>query len=254
MITSRIISVFSGKGGVGKTTVASNLAAALSLKFNNSVIVVDCNITASHMGIHFGRYQLPINLNQVLRGEADIKDAIYDHYHKIKIIPASLSFKDLRRVDMSRLKKLMKKLEGEADFILLDTAPGLGREAMSVLRASKEVLFVSTPFVPSVADIIRCQEAIKNLEIKPTGLVLNMSSKMDELNKEDIEKLVDLPILEVIPMSKNILKSLIFKKPVVILKPNCRVSRKFYNLAAKIKGEEYKYSLLKFLKGLKKFK
>ncbi len=245
---SRVISISSGKGGVGKTTVATNLAAALSFKFKDSVIVVDCNITASHLGLHFGKYYYPVNLNHVLRGEADLKDAIYEHSHGIKFIPASLSFKDLKRTDIGEIKKLISELKKEADFIILDTAPGLGRETMSVLRASDEVIFVSTLFTPSIADLIRCNEAVKEMDTRALGIVLNMSSRRDELSKEEVESLVGLPVLEVIPTDKNILKSLIARQPVVLYKPKCRVSRKFYSIAAQIKGVEYTHGLFDFLK------
>ena len=245
---SRIISVCSGKGGVGKTTVATNLAAALSWKFNNSVIAIDCNITASHLGLHLGKYYYPINLNHALRGEVDIKDVIYEHYDKMKFIPASLSLKDLKRTDMNRLKYLMDELKEEADYIILDTAPGLGSETMSVLRASEEVLFVTTAFTPSVADIIRCNEAVKEIGVRTLGIVINMSSRRDELKREEIENLVGLPVIEAIPTDKNILKSLVARQPVVFYKPKSRASKKFYSIAAHIRGEKYGEGLLRFFR------
>ncbi len=241
---SRIISIFSGKGGVGKTTIASNLAAALSSKFNKSVILVDCNITTSHLGMHLGLYEHPVNLNHVLRGEADVNDAIYKHLDNMKIVPASLSLRDMNGVDVSRLKSVIDRLDGKADFILLDTAPGLGREAVSVLNASKEVLFVSRLFMPSVSDLIKCREAVKDLGTIPLGIVLNMSTGRDELNKSDIEDLMDLPVIGNIPQNKNISKSLVAKKPVVVYNPNCSVSKEFYKIAGKITGEYRKFGIL----------
>jgi septum site-determining protein MinD len=71
----RIIDVCSGKGGVGKTTVAANLGLALQ-NFGKKVAVVDCNLTTSHLGLLFGFHNYPITLNNFLKGEARMEDII----------------------------------------------------------------------------------------------------------------------------------------------------------------------------------
>ena len=63
---TRIIGVVSGKGGVGKTTLVANLGAALASLYKKDVIVVDCNVTTSHLGLYLGMYYYPISLNKVL--------------------------------------------------------------------------------------------------------------------------------------------------------------------------------------------
>jgi septum site-determining protein MinD len=74
---TRIIGIVSGKGGVGKTTIVANLGAALASFYKKRVIIVDCNVTTSHLGLYLGMYYHPVSLNQVLRGEASMDDAIY---------------------------------------------------------------------------------------------------------------------------------------------------------------------------------
>ena len=90
---ARVIGIVSGKGGVGKTTLASNLGIALS-KFGRNVTLVDCNVTTSHLGFYFGLYDYPVTLNQVLKGEASLESATY-FSNGVKIIPASLELDDL---------------------------------------------------------------------------------------------------------------------------------------------------------------
>ncbi len=237
---TRVIGIISGKGGVGKTTLVANLGSVIAQKFKKEVIVIDCNVSTSHLGLYLGMYYTPVTLNQVLTGDADIDDAIY-HYHisGLRVIPASLSFSDMKGVDIAKLKGAIKKLFGKADVILLDAAPGLGREAMATVKASEEVIFVNTPFVPSTMDIIKCHQVANETGIKSLGVVLNMVGKDKyELTKKEVEELIELPVISSIPLDKNVLRSLALKMPVVLFSPNSPSSREFVRLAAQILGEE----------------
>jgi cell division ATPase MinD len=238
---TRVIGIISGKGGVGKTTVVANLGSVMAQKFKKEIIIIDCNISTSHLGLYLGMYYTPVTLNQVLTGHAKIDDAIYQyHISGLRVIPASLSFSDLKGVDIAKLKNAIKKLFGKADIILLDAAPGLGREAMATVRASEEVIFVNTPFVPSTMDIIKCHQVANEMNVKPLGVILNMVGKEKyELTSKEVEELIELPVISNIPMDKNVLRSLALKMPVVLFSPNSPSSREFVRLAAKLLGEKY---------------
>lgn len=238
---SRVIGIISGKGGVGKTTVVANLGSILAQRFKKDVIVIDCNVSTSHLGLYLGMYYTPVTLNQALTGEAKIEDAIYNyHISGLRVIPASLSFSDLKGVDIARLRNTIKKLFGKADIILLDAAPGLGREAMATVRASDEVIFVNTPFVPSTMDIIKCHQVAKEMGVKPLGVILNMvGNEKYELTPKEVEELIELPVISSIPMDKNVLRSLALKMPVVLFSPGSPSSREFVRLAAHLLGEKY---------------
>ena len=193
---ARIIGIVSGKGGVGKTTVVSNIGAVLAKRFNKKVTVVDCNFTTAHLGLYLGMYYTPVTLNKVIKGEAELDDAIHHHFTGMKIIPASLSLSDLEGVDISTIKDYIKLLADKNDVILLDSGPGLGRESMACLRACDEVLYVTTPYVPSVIDIVRYEEVVKELGIKSIGIVINMvDKKKHEMSKEEIEQLTGLRVI-----------------------------------------------------------
>ena len=237
---TRVIGIVSGKGGVGKTTLVANLGSVLSSKFKKSVVIVDCNITTSHLGLYLGMYYTPITLNKVLLGEEEIGSAMYDHFTGMKVIPASLSLKDIQGVDIFNLKDTIKELFGKTDIVILDSAPGLGREAISVLRACDEVLYITTPFVPSTMDIIRLNEVINELGVKPLGIVLNMKSKEKyELKPGEVEGLVELPVIASIPLDKNVPRSLSLKTPIVTFIPNSPASKEMIALAARLIGEKY---------------
>jgi septum site-determining protein MinD len=234
---ARVIAVSSGKGGVGKTTVSMNLGTVLAHHFKRKVTLIDCNVTTSHLGMYLGMYYSPITLNKVLRGEVSMKEAVYQHVGGMKVIPASLSISDLEGVDVTRLREKINSIADDNEIILLDAAPGLGREAIASLRAADEVLFVTTPYVPAVMDIIRTMEVVNELGTKPIGIVLNMVNRENyEMAPQEVEQLTRLPVVASIPYDKNVHKSLVEKVPVVIFKPDSKASKSLLRFGAGIIG------------------
>lgn len=236
---TKFIGVVSGKGGVGKTTLVANLGAVLCSRFNRNVVVIDCNITTSHLGPYLGMNYCPVTLNDVLKGRADIGEAIYVHESGMMVVPASLSIDNLFGVDISKLKKSVKELFGRAHFVLLDSAPGLVRENSAVLRASDELLFVSSPYTAVVMDVIRCRKDADESAAKHLGVVLNMvHGERHEMGREEVEHLTGLPVLASIPFDRNVLRCLSLGTPVVTYEPNSPASREITRLAAHICGEK----------------
>jgi MinD-like ATPase involved in chromosome partitioning or flagellar assembly len=189
-----------------------------------------------------GMYYYPVSLNQVLSGDVVIDKAIYDYsIAGLRVIPASLSLDDLKGVEVSELKKSIKSLFGKADIVLLDAAPGFGREALATIRASDEILFVMMPYVPPMMDVIKCCQLANHYGVKPLGVVMNMVGEgRHELTSYEVEQLVELPIISRIPRDREVLRSLSAKLPVVDLNPKSKASREISKLAAFLVGEEYR--------------
>lgn len=233
---ARIIGIVSGKGGVGKTTLTANLALALS-KLGKKVRIVDCNITTSHLGFLFDFYFFPKSLNDVLAGRSSIEEATF-FKEGIGIIPASLKVEDLVDINMDKLKEVVKEIE--ADFILLDSAPGLGKEALSVLTTAQEVLFVAIPYLNSIVDVMKCEKVARSLGLAPLGIVLNMvKGYPHELKKEDVEEITKLPVLAEVPYDESIGIALSVGKPILYYNPYSPSSLEFQKLASKLLGEEF---------------
>jgi septum site-determining protein MinD len=238
---TRIIGIISGKGGVGKSTVTANIGSYIASKFKKDVVIIDCNLTTSHLSLSLGMYYCPITLNNVLRGEKNIFESMYEHPSGMKIIPASLHLREIERVDITKLKDVIKDLDGKVDFIFLDASPGLGRETYAAIHASEEIILVTNPNLPSIADVIKCREIIKGVKKKPLGIVLNMvNGKKYELSKKEIEALVEIPVIASVPNDNNIHESLANKKPVVMFNPKAKSSKEFKKLAYWLIGEKEK--------------
>jgi septum site-determining protein MinD len=248
----RIIGVVSGKGGVGKTTLVANLGLAL-VDLGKKVTAVDCNITTSHLGFSFGQHYYPQTLNQVLKGESNISD-VASIYSGLKVIPASLEIEDLIGVNIDELESHIKNLP-DTEIVLLDSAPGFGKEAMSVLKTCNEVVFVTIPYFAAVSDVIKSSKLVSQMGIKPIGIVLNMVSKrFHELSATEIETLTNLPVISEISFDQNVQRSLVRGTPVVQYDPYSPASMEIRKLASSIIGEDYRFKGNKFSKLYVRFK
>jgi septum site-determining protein MinD len=237
IFVARVIGIISGKGGVGKTTVALNLGAMLASRFNKNVTIVDCNVTTPHLSLFLGLSHSPKHLNAVLREESKIDDALHHHHTGMKILPSSLFLKDLDRADIMKLREKINEITHKNDIVILDAAPGLGREAMGVVRASDEIIYVTTPFIPSAVDVVKCNEVVKELNIPAVGVILNMvKSDKHELTTREVEYLTGLPIIGEIPHDKHVKRSLIMKLPVVVYRPRGKASVEIYKMSAALMG------------------
>jgi septum site-determining protein MinD len=235
---TRIIGIVSGKGGVGKSTVALNLALALR-KFKKNVTLVDCNLSTPHLSYYIGASDYIGTVNDVLRDKMEVKSALYN-YNGIRYLPASVRFEDLVGVELMKFKKHLTKMEKNTDFIILDAAPGLGKEALFVMDASKEIIFVTSPFVPMVADVIRCKEVLSQFGEKKMGVLLNMVTYgTHELKKEVVEELTGLPVIGEIPHDANVMQSMVMRYPLLDYKPNSLASINFMRMASLLAEKDY---------------
>jgi septum site-determining protein MinD len=233
----RSIGVVSGKGGVGKTVISINLAAAL-MSFGKSVIAIDADIKMSGLGLQLGMYCFPVTLNDVLKSSVDILKAIYIHPSGLRIIPSSLSV-DL--ADFSNLGKTLVSPFFENSLLIVDSPPGLEASNMQVLRACSEVVLVTLPEVPAIANLIKTIDACQSAGSKPIGVIVNRYRRGDpgQVNFREIESACELPVLGTIPEDKAIRASIYRKNPVVFSNPYASSSIEFKKIAARILGFNY---------------
>ncbi|MCK4531790.1 MAG: cell division ATPase MinD [Candidatus Aenigmarchaeota archaeon] len=235
---SRIISVVSGKGGVGKTTLVANLGAYLA-EIGKNVLVVDGNLSGANLGLHLDLPDnYPFSLNMLLEGEIPLSEAVYKHFLGFDIVPASI-------VDMRinprklKLKNILKGLARGRDFIIIDTAPGITQEALASIESSDDIILVTTPEMPSIVDILRSKMLAEGRNKNVIGVVVNRTSKDDfEVEAHHIEDILELPVIAKIPEHKKVRESISVKTPVVVHSPNSKASVEMKRLAHFLLGEE----------------
>jgi septum site-determining protein MinD len=234
---AKIISVISGKGGVGKTTTVSNLGAALASKGKN-VILIDGNITTPNLSLHLGIPFYPITLHDVLKRKIPVEAAIYEHPSGMKVIPASLSSEEIKNVNIEKLEGVLLNLLGSADIIIVDSAAGLGKEALTAMKLADELIVVTNPELPAVTDALKTIKVAEENGKKVLGVVLNrFKGKKHEMSVSEIKSMLSVPFLTIVPEDHHVPLSIKNRRPVVHHKPNSKASKAFKILASRVIGE-----------------
>ena len=235
---SRYICIAGSKGGVGRTTTAISLAHLMAK--HKKTLLVDANLTTPNVNVYFGAPILKRTLMNVLKDEASISQAIYRHESGLRILPTIATVEDIRKLKYSKLKEVLQGLSGEADMIVMDSAAGLGREAITALEACDEVLVITNPELSAVLDSQKTIQIAHELGKTILGVVVSKAGEhQHELKINEIEKLLDLPVIGVIPYDLNVKKSLKLKHPVTHTYPRTQASKSYEELAGLILGKNY---------------
>lgn len=245
---NRIIGIVSGKGGVGKTTVTINLAAAL-MEFKRDVIAIDADLKMSGLGLQLGMYYFPLSLNNILKGEGEIFEALYIHSSGLRIIPASIN---VENTSMTNLKQVLEDPFLDNNIVLIDSPPGFENNSLSVLKVCPEILIVTTPEIPAITEALKVITITERMSSTPIGIVVNMykDRKQNQINLKEIQAICGLPIIGVIPEDENIKKGIFKGTPAVCLNPRAPSSIAFKKIAATLVDENFVTQKTSFLKNI----
>jgi flagellar biosynthesis protein FlhG len=150
----RVISVTSGKGGVGKSNVVSNLAIALSAQ-GKKVLLIDADLGLGNLDVLLGLSPV-YNLNHVLNGEKSLAEILIDGPAGIKIIPAGSGIQEFTSLGQHEKLKLLDELdmlEEQFDIMIVDTEAGISENVTYFTVAAQEIIVVVTPEPTSITDV-----------------------------------------------------------------------------------------------------
>lgn len=255
----RTIAISSGKGGTGKTFLTANLGIALA-KMGKKVVMIDADLDMANLELILGLEGRPITLQDVLSGEANLQDALYDVTENAKFVPAGITPSQFRRADPEKLGKIISDLTDKADFIILDCPAGVGRDTLACLSSCKETILVVMPEPMSATDAYKTKIVAEKMGSEIIGVVINMiKNARGELNDKEIASLLETKVLGRIPDDALVREHVIEGKPIVKHRPDSPAALAVGQLAGVLTGAVYipaqpKQSLLEKLKSIFKRK
>ena len=225
---AKIVVITSGKGGVGKTTTSAAFGTGLALKGKRTVII-DFDVGLRNLDLIMGcERRVVYDLINVINGEATINQTIIKdkRVSDLYILPASQT-RDKDALSKEGVGKVLKQLAKEFDYIICDSPAGIERGAFLAMFYADEAIIVTNPEVSSVRDSDRIlgvlssksQRAEKGGDAIKEHLLLTRYSperveRGDMLSVEDVQEILSIPLLGVIPESKAVLKASNAGQPV----------------------------------------
>lgn len=242
---ARVITVTSGKGGVGKSNISVNLAIQLS-RLEKRVVVLDADFGLANVEIMLG-IRPEYNLSDLIFRGKDLRDVISPGPENIGFISGGSGLRELTNLNRDQIQSLVRmmyELDSIADVVIIDTGAGISSTVIDLVLASSEVLLVATPEPTSITDayallktLCRYEEFYENnTQIR---MVANRAHGYHE-GRELFDKLdtvvgkflnMEMEYLGYIPYDEKLPKSVMKQQPVTIMYPNAASSRAMLELA-----------------------
>lgn len=246
---SKVVTVTSGKGGVGKTTTTANLGVALA-RLNKKVVVIDADIGLRNLDVVMGlENRIVYDLVDVIEGRCKLRQAMIKHkqFPELYLIPAAQT-RDKSAVSPADMIQICTQLRPEFDFILIDSPAGIERGFRNAIAPADEVLIVTNPEVSAVRDADRIIGLIEAENKGPGQLILNrvkidMIRKGEMLSATDVTDILAIRIIGIVPEDENVIPASNSGIPVT-LNENSRAGVAFRNIARRLTGEKVPFMQL----------
>lgn len=235
-----VLSLASIKGGVGKTTIAENLAIALG-GLGRRVLLVDADIATSALSTLLGLSDRNPNLHDLLSGRGDPSRAVCDAFG-IHVLPSGSGLSGFVQADPARLQRVVENFRNNYDYIVIDTPPGITKYSLAPLKLSDSVLSVTTQDPTAVEAAAKLEEACAAMQLRLTGVVVNrvrkpsLFKKLRLYSRAQIQSRLRTPVLLGIPEDPSVMEAATLMRPVISYKPKSAVAKAFWELARKMGG------------------
>ena len=229
-MNARVIAIASGKGGVGKSNFAANLAIQMS-KLGKKVVIIDADFGLANIEILLG-VAPKYSVSDVLVGDVDIEDALTKGPLGCSFLSGGSGLAAISDVSDSQIRRLTNgflSLDSQADCIIIDTRAGLSNAVINFIQAAEDAIIITTPDPTAIADAYALMKSIKKSmpELEVLKLVVNCASGKEEAD-DVFGKLsavskrflgIELKLLGSIPYDPYLIKAVRKQKPVSILYP-----------------------------------
>lgn len=235
--TGRIVTVFSTKGGVGKTTIATNLATELASHARKSVVLMDLDLQFGDVAIMLD--SIPIRTIADIAKEDEIDSELVEaclltHKTGVRVLASPLRPEQAEIITSKHVEAILTLLAETHDFIVVDMPQGLNDITLTALDAADKILLVTTLELPAIKNARLCLEIMEALgyDQDKVKLVLNRSSRDIGLSIEEMEKILRRSVDVHIPSDGRVVVPSVNKGvPFVASAPSARISQTIRDLA-----------------------
>lgn len=242
-MTAQVITITSGKGGVGKTTTVANLAIALAAD-GRKVVCIDGDIGLRNLDVVMGlENRIVYDIVDVIEGRCRLRQAMIrdKHFQDLYLIPAAQT-RDKTAVSPSDMVRVCDELRPDHDFILIDSPAGIERGFRNAIAAADRVLVITNPEVSAVRDADRVVGILEAEEKYSPALILNrlnpvMVKNHDMLSAEDVLDLLAIKLIGIVPEDEGVIVGSNRGSPVA-LELKSRAGEAFRNISKRLQGQE----------------
>jgi len=240
-----VLAVASGKGGVGKTSLATNLGIALAEK-GDRACVFDADTGLANINILL-RMHPEFTLADVLIGEKSLDEVLMQGPGGMHIVPAASGIEgivELTGEQKGVLRESLQKLESSYDYLLIDMAAGLGDTAMTLLRMAPNIMLVVTSEPTSLTDAFSVLKVLKRSGAEPSVRVVvnqvsddRMAERVYKRFASAVKKYLeyDLSFIGKIPQDTAVVEAIRFQKPLLEFSPNSNATRAVRGIADRLR-------------------
>lgn len=258
---TKVITVSSGKGGVGKTNFTLNLGIALQ-ELGKSVLILDADLGLANIDVILG-LSPKYNLYHVIKEGKSLKETISKGPKDLMVIPGGSGFEELANLSEWEVEHLLAKLsqvDGEFDFLLIDTGAGIAKNIIKFALAADEVIIVTTPEPTSLTDAYSLIKSLGAYNIpKIINVVVNKAETSFEGNisfnklRAVVNKFLNINVdmLGYISNDKNVSQSVKLQQPFILAYPKSPASLDLYKIAIKLSNSDE--SMMPSSQGVKNF-
>jgi septum site-determining protein MinD len=241
----KVLAVFSGKGGVGKTTIAINIALALN-NLGRNVILLDGDIKKPNICSYLDHPESSGTFHDVLEGKKKINEVVSIHSSGLKYIPGDKSYLRMEKDLMKNFEKnILNGIKSE-ELIILDTPSGFHKDCEKCLSHSDYSVIVTTPDLASVSDAAKAIRMAEKIGSRVIGVIVNKRKNVSgEMLDTEIETVLGKKVLEDINDDVAFVESMHATAPVIHSHPGAIVTDQFQSIAYQLLGEKYEKKVMK---------